>query len=125
MNGGTEGAAVQYRVTIGLGQDSVEPHLLEQRASTLRVAVGSDAAGTDAGVVVDPVKATVQLVLVSAADDALVAAQQALQLAGRVLQQAELGAPASILTVEAEAVPVPAPDNAAVRPHLVTDDGTG
>lgn len=117
----------QYRVTVGVGQDSADPSVLERRASTVQTAVdrvvdrGSAPAG--ATVVVDPVKATVQLVVVTAADDALGAAQQLLQIVGRVLADAGVEAPASILTVEAEAVPVPLDDDRALRPHPVTDAG--
>ncbi len=117
----------QYRVTVGVGQDSAEPSVLERRASTVQTAVdrstGRGAAPAGATVVVDPVKATVQLVVATAADDALGAAQQVLQILGRVLADAGVEAPASILTVEAEAVPVPLDDGRALRPHPVTGAG--
>ncbi len=117
----------QYRVTVGVGQDSAEPSVLERRASTVQAAVdrstGRGAAPAGATVVVDPVKATVQLVVATAADDALGAAQQVLQILGRVLADAGVEAPASILTVEAEAVPVPLDDGRALRPHPVTGAG--
>ncbi len=117
----------QYRVTVGVGQDSAEPSVLERRASTVQAAVdrstGRGAAPAGATVVVDPVKATVQLVVATAADDALGAAQQVLQILGRVLADAGVDAPASILTVEAEAVPVPLDDGRALRPHPVTGAG--
>ncbi len=73
---------------------------------------------------VDLVKATAQLVLIVHVEDALGAAQQALQASGRGLQQAGLGAPGTIVTLEAEAVPAPVPDHL-LRPHPVQGGAAG
>lgn len=113
---------MEFRVTVGLGQDTVEAAVLEDRAAVLQERIIGLPEGAGAVVVVDLVKATEQLVLVVHAEDALTAAQQALQTAGRGLQQAGLGAPGSIVTVEAEAVPAPVPDHL-LRPHPVQDGG--
>ncbi len=113
---------MEFRVTVGLGQDTVEAAVLEDGAAVLQERIIGLPEGAGAVVVVDLVKATEQLVLVVHAEDALTAAQQALQTAGRGLQQAGLGAPGSIVTVEAEAVPAPVPDHL-LRPHPVQDGG--
>lgn len=109
---------MEFRVTVGLGQDSVETTVLEGRGTALQESLAGLPEGAGAVVVVDLVKATAQLVLLVQAEDALAAAQQALQAAGRGLQQAGLGAPGSIVTLEAEAVPAPVPDHL-LRPHPV------
>ncbi len=107
---------MQFRVTVGLGQDSVDAAVLENRAAVLQQRVGGQGEGAGSVVVVDLVKAAVQLVVVVQAEDALAAAQRALQDAGRGLEEAELSAPGSIVTVEAEAIPAPAQDHP-LRPH--------
>ncbi len=70
----------------------------------------------DVVVVVDLVKAAVQLVLAVEAEDALAAAHRALGSLDSALATAALSAPASILTVEAEAIPSPSQDHP-LRPH--------
>ena len=107
---------MEFRVTVGLGQNSVEAAVLEGRAAALQERVAAQPDGVGATVVVDLVKAAAQLVLVVQAQDALAAAQRALAVAGRGLQEAELSAPGSIVTVEAEAVPGPVHDHV-LRPH--------
>jgi len=96
---------VEFRVTVGLGQDSVEVATLEGRAAALQQHVAALPDGGGAVVVVDLVKAAAQLVVNVDAGDALAAAAQALQLADEGLQAAGLDAPGSVVTVEAEAVP--------------------
>lgn len=107
---------MEFRVTVGLGQDDVDVAVLEGRADALQGAVAELPGGAGAEVVVDLVKAAVQLVVAAQADDALAAAAQALHLTGQGLREAGLGAPGSIVTVEAEAVPPPAHDQI-LRPH--------
>ncbi len=107
---------MEFRVTVGLGQDSVEVATLERRAVALQNAVAALPDGAGAEVVVDLVKAAAQLVVAVRADDALGAAERALQLTGQGLRTADLRAPGSIVTVEAEAVPPPAHDQI-LRPH--------
>jgi DsbC/DsbD-like thiol-disulfide interchange protein len=109
---------MEFRVTVGLGQDSADTTELDSRAGALQESLAGLPEGAGATVVVDVVKATAQLVLVVHADDALGAAQQALQASGRGLQQAGLSAPGTIVTLEAEAVPVPVSDHL-LRPHPV------
>jgi len=111
---------VEFRVTVGLGQDSVEVAALEGRAAALQEAIARLPGGAEAEVVVDLVKAAAQLVVAVQADDALAAAEQALQLTGQGLRAADLGAPGSIVVVEAEAVPPPAHDQV-LRPHPARD----
>lgn len=110
---------MEFRVTIGLGQDSVDVAALEARAAALQEVVTENGDGRGKVVVVDLVKATVQLVLPMHAKDALAAADQAVKAARRWVEAAGLAAPASIVTLEAEAVPVPAQDHQ-LRPHPVT-----
>jgi hypothetical protein len=105
---------VVFRVTVGLGQDSVDAAVLEGRATALQG--GLDAVDEGAVVVVDLVKAALQLVLSMHADDAVDAAQQALRAASGALRDAGLDAPASMVTVDAEAVPAPTQDHL-LRPH--------
>jgi len=107
---------VEFRVTVGLGQDSVDVATLEDRAAALQQRMAELPGGADAVVVVDLVKAAAQLVVSVDADDALTAAARTLQLAGEGLQAAGLDAPGSVVTVEAEAVPAPAQDQV-LRPH--------
>ena len=107
---------MEFRVTVGLGQDSVEVATLEGRAAALQQHVAALPAGGGGVVVVDLVKAAAQLVVNVDAGDALAAAARALQLADEGLQAAGLDAPGSVVTVEAEAVPAPAQDQV-LRPH--------
>lgn len=111
---------MEFRVTVGLGQDSVDAAVLEARAAALQEVVAEHADRGGAVVVVDLVKATVQLVLLVQGDDALTAAHQALQAASRGVRAAGLSAPATMVILEAEAVPVPTQDHL-LRPHSVTD----
>jgi len=106
---------VEFRVTVGLGQDSVDGAELEGRATALQDCLAAVDQGAGV-VVVDLIKAALQLVLAVNAADALGAAQQALDAAGRALRDAGLSAPGSIVTVEAEAVPAPTQDHL-LRPH--------
>jgi hypothetical protein len=114
---------VEFRVTVGLGQDSADVAVLEDRAAALQDSVNSLPEGLGGVVVVDLVKATVQLVLAVEAEDALAAAHQALGTTGGALQAAALPAPASILTVEAEAIPSPSQDQP-LRPHAAHSRGS-
>lgn len=107
---------MEFRVTVGLGQDSADVAVLEDQAAALQDSVDCLPEGGGGVVVVDLVKAAVQLVLAVEAEDALDAAHQALGTVGRALMAAALPAPASILTVEAEAVPSPSQDHP-LRPH--------
>lgn len=106
----------EFRVTVGLGQDSVEVATLERRAAALQEGVAELAGGDGAVVVVDLVKAAAQLVVSVDAGDALAAATEAVKLAGEGLQAAGLDAPGNVVTVEAEAVPAPAQAQV-LRPH--------
>ena len=108
---------MQYRVTIGLGQDSVEAAVLETRAAALRESVAGLDDGGGATVVVDPVKAVTQLVVPLDAVDGLAAVERAVHLAGQGLADAGLAAPASIVTIEAEAVPAASAETS--LPHQV------
>lgn len=101
---------MEFRVTVGLGQDSIDTGVLDARAELLRRTLTADRAGSGAVVVVDPVKAAVQLVIMVNAGDALTAAQRGMAVTGRALHDAELAPPVTIVTVEAEAVPDPAGD---------------
>ncbi len=71
---------------------------------------------------VDPVKATVQVVVGVDAEDALTAAQRARGVTGRTLHDAGQAAPATIVTVKAEAVPDPAAGQPR-HPHSVPTPG--
>jgi len=109
-------AVVEFRVTVGLGQDSADVAVLEDRAAVLQDSVDALSGDVDVVVVVDLVKAAVQLVLAVEAEDALAAAHRALGSLDSALATAALSAPASILTVEAEAIPSPSQDHP-LRPH--------
>ncbi len=111
---------MEFRVTVGLGQDSVDAEALEARAAALQEVVTEHDDRRAKVVVVDLVKATVQLVLPVHAQDALAAAVQAVKAARRWVEAAGLTAPASIVTLEAEAVPAPAQDHQ-LRPHPVAE----
>ena len=113
---------MEFRVTVGLGQDSVDVATLESRAGALQERLRALSAGEDGVVVIDLVKAAAQLVISVHADDALAAAEQAMALTKESLQGAGMQAPGSVVTVEAEAVPEPAHDQV-LRPHTV-DPGT-
>lgn len=104
---------MEFRVTVNVGQDSVDPAVLDQRAGALQRQLPAGAV-----VVVDPVKAAIQVVAAVHVDDALQAVQQAVHITTEGLNEAGLQRPATILTVEAEAV---AGQLAAeqVRPHPV------
>jgi hypothetical protein len=110
---------MDYRVTVGLGQDSVEEVHLVTRAAALVEQVRLREGGRDATVDVDPVKAALQVVVVLAAPDALTASRTALDLLQQSLQDAQMPAPGSILTVEAESVPDPVSSDD-VRRHSVS-----
>ena len=111
---------MEFRVTVGLGQDSVDVATLESRAGALQERVRALSAGEDGVVVIDLVKAAAQLVISVPADDALDAAEQALALTKEALQGAGMQAPGSVVTVEAEAVPKPVHDQV-LRPHTVQE----
>jgi len=111
---------VEFRVTVGLGQDSVDTAVLDARAGALQRQLTGDTGAGSGTVVVDPVKAAVQLVVGVDAEDALTAAQRALAVTGRALHDAGLGAPVTIVTAEAEAVVGPAAGRAD-HPHPVPD----
>ncbi len=109
---------MDYRVTVGLGQDSVdEVHLVANAAAVLeQLRLGE--AGGDATANVDAVKATVEVVVVIAAADALDATRRALDAVQQCLRDANIPAPTSIVSVESESVPQPV-RNEDVRPHAV------
>ena len=109
-----------FRVTVSLGQGTADAPMLEVSAGALQETARALPGGDRAVAVVDPVKAAVQLVVVVDDPDALSAGRRALDLVASALRDAEMPAPASILTLEAESVPSPAAD-ADVRPHLVHD----
>ena len=77
---------VEFRVTVALGQDSVDPDVLHTRAATVHDHLAGNING--ATVAVDPVKATVQLIVTVDTADALTAAQRALAVTGRALHDA-------------------------------------
>lgn len=101
---------MEFRVTVSLGQNSADPATLNERTAALQ---NSAAAGT---VLVDVVKAAIQLVLPVHADDALDAVNQATRIAAQAIQGAALEQPTSIVVVEAEAVTT-AVDEQDLRPH--------
>ncbi len=107
-----------FRVTVSLGQGTADAPMLEISAGALQENARALPGGEGGVAVVDPVKAAVQLVVVVDDGDALAAGRRALELVGDALRDAEMPAPASILTLEAESVPAPAAD-ADVRPHAV------
>jgi hypothetical protein len=109
---------MDYRVTVGLGQESLEEAHLVTHAAALLEQVRLQADGLDATVDVDAVKATVRLVAVLPAADALSAGRRAVEIVQQSLQDANMPAPASIVTLEAESVPEPVRDGD-VRPHPV------
>lgn len=113
-------AVVEFRVTVGLGQDSADVAVLEDRAAVLQDSVDALSGDVD---VVDLVKAAVRLVLAVEAEDALAAAHRALGSLDSALATAALSAPASILTVEAEAIPSPSQDHP-LRPHAAHSRGS-
>lgn len=102
---------MEFRVTVGLGQDSVDPEVLDERAAAVQRCVPPGAV-----VVVDVVKAAIQLVLPVHVDDALEAAQQALQISDRGLRDGGLNRPDTIIVLEAEAVVASVADEN-LRPH--------
>lgn len=112
------GDGVEFRVTVGLGQDSMDPGVLGDRAARLQQSAAGPGSGTDSVVVVDLVKAAVQVVFAVDAEDALTASQRALAAASRSLHEAHLLAPTTVVTVEAEAVPAAAQD-LPLPPHPV------
>lgn len=89
---------MEFRVTVSLGQDSADPTTLNDRTAALQ---GSVTVGT---VLIDVVKAAIQLVLPVRADDALQAVNQAGRIAAQAIKAAALDQPTSIVVVEAEAV---------------------
>lgn len=95
MEGNT---TMEFRVTVSLGQDSADPTTLNDRTAALQ---GSVTVGT---VLIDVVKAAIQLVLPVHADDALQAVNQGTRIAAQAIQAAALHQPTSIVVVEAEAV---------------------
>lgn len=97
---------MKFRMTVGLGQDTVDPDVLQTLAGTVHEHLSGNISG--AAVAVDPVKATVQLGSPSTPTKPSPAAQRALAVTGRALHGAGLPAPVTILTAEAEAVPAPA-----------------
>ena len=109
-----------FRVTVSLGQETADAPMLEVSAGALQENARALPGGADAVALVDPVKAAIQLVVVVDEADALIAGRRALELVGDALHDAEMRAPASILTLEAESVPAPAADSD-VRPHVVHD----
>lgn len=115
------GDGVEFRVTVGLGQDSTDPVVLGDRAAQLQRSAAGLGGGTDPIVVVDLVKAALQVVLAVDAADALTASQRALAAAGRSLHEAQLEAPTTVVTLEAEAVPAAAQD-LPLPPHPVSTD---
>ena len=102
---------MEFRITVGLGQDTVDPTTLEDRAAALQRCVPSGAA-----VLVDVVKAAIQLVLPLHADDALEVARQAVHITEQGINDAGLNRPTSIVVVEAEAVASPVSEED-LRPH--------
>ena len=111
---------MEFRVTVGLGQDTLETAVLDARAAALQRQL-TDVHGGGGGpvaVVVDPVKAAVQVVVGVDAEDALTAAQRALAVTSRALHDTGLAAPVTIVTAEAEAVPDPAVEQPR-QPHPV------
>ncbi len=107
-----------FRVTVSLGQGTADAPMLEISAGALQENARALPDGVGAIAVVDPVKAAVQLVVVVEDDDALAAGRRVLELVGSALRDADMPAPASVLTLEAESVPTPAGD-ADVHPHTV------
>ena len=101
---------MEFRVTISLGQNSADPATLNERTAALQK---SAAAGT---VLVDVVKAAIQLVLPVDADDALDAVNQATRIAAQAIRGAALEQPTSIVVVEAEAVTTAVAEQD-LRPH--------
>jgi hypothetical protein len=111
-----------FRVTVSLGQGTADAPMLEISAGALQENARARPDGVGAVAVVDPVKAAVQLVVVVEDDDALAAGRRVLALVEDALGDAEMPAPASILTLEAESVPTPVGD-ADVHPHAVHERG--
>jgi hypothetical protein len=111
-----------FRVTVSLGQGTADGSMLEISAGALQENARALPGGEGAVAAVDPVKAAVQLVVVVNDGDALAAGRRALELVEDALRDAEMPAPASILTLEAESVPPPAGDRE-VRLHIVHENG--
>ncbi len=101
---------MEYRVTVSLGQDSADPTTLNDRTAALQASVS---VGT---VLIDIVKAAIQLVLPVHADDALQAVNQATRIAGQAIQAAALDRPTSVVVIEAEAVTTAVAEEE-LRPH--------
>ena len=101
---------MDFRVTVGIGQDTVDPAVLDARAAALAKSVSGGS------VLVDVVKAAVQVVLPVAGSDALGAIRQALDVVEQGVGAAGLDRPTSIAVIEAEAVTA-AVAEADLRPH--------
>lgn len=110
-----------FRVTVVLGQDSVQVGALERRAALLQDAVQAVPGGAGAETVVDLVKATASLVVAVQAQDALEAAELAIALVRRGVRDTGMTGPQSIVTLESEAVPAPALDQP-LSPHPASTD---
>ncbi|MEP6853426.1 MAG: hypothetical protein ABJA87_12335 [bacterium] len=93
---------MEFRVTVSLGQSSVDSTALDQRAAGLQRCLPG---GTK--VVVDVVKAAIQLVLSVNVADALEAADEGLRITHSGLRDAGIDRPTTIVHVEAEAVAAP------------------
>ena len=107
-----------FRVTVSLGQGTADAPMLEVAAGALQENAQALPGGAEAIAVVDPVKAAVQLVVVVDEGNALTAGRRALELVEDALHDADVPAPVSVLTLEAESVPLPAAEGD-VRPHAV------
>lgn len=112
---------MDYRLTVTLGRESVDRGELLAEAQTLarfftkgpRGGAGSEPpTRLVPDVLVDPVKAALQLVITIDAPDALNATILGLGRVAHSLQATQLGFPKSVLTFEAEAIPRPTGPNA-------------
>lgn len=112
-----------FRVTVGLGQDSVHAQALERRAQLLQEAVHDLPGGAEAVTVVDLVKATAQLVVAVDAEDALAAAERAIAMVRQGVRDTGMTGPQSIVTLEAEAIPEPSLDQP-LPPHAAASTRT-
>lgn len=101
---------MEFRVTVSLGQNSADATVLTERTATLQRSV------TMGTVLVDVVKAAIQLVLPVDADDALDAVNQATRITAHAIQAAALDQPTTIAVVEAEAVTTAVAEED-LRPH--------
>lgn len=90
--------SMAYRVTVILGRSS-DAALHDEGAKLIAVLPGA------CEVAVDPVKATLQVTVVTHHPSALTAARAALDIVDRGLRDGGLPEPESIVTVESEAVP--------------------